>query len=189
MNAGPEGKCVCNFLHSCQRGVRAGLGGARGQKPGPRGSPVPGSDLASTQPWVAGCGTQGRAGPWPPAQELPGGASGLVWLGDVRCLSHLLGYVCAHPVDPLYQETWRGRLGYWVAGCRSGRALLNWSGCPGSDRCAETVVLGVTATVSLGGGWKGGRGRWGVGGRTRCPRGYCGRRTQGGERCPAGLQP
>lgn len=25
MSAGPEGKCVCNFLHSCQRGVRADL--------------------------------------------------------------------------------------------------------------------------------------------------------------------
>lgn len=42
---------------------------------------MPGSDLASMQPWVAGCGSQGQAGPWPPAQELPGGASGLVWLG------------------------------------------------------------------------------------------------------------
>ena len=52
-----------------------------GQERGPRGGPVPGSDLASMQPWVAGCGRQGQAGPWPPAQDLPRGASGLVWLG------------------------------------------------------------------------------------------------------------
>lgn len=183
MNAGPEGKCVCNFLHSCQRRVRAGLGGAYGQERGPRGSPVPGSDLASTQPRVAGCGSQGRAGPWPPAQELPGGASGLVsrglvWLGVCE-VSEPPPRPCLHVRWTLFTRR-RGGEG-WGSGWRGAGV--------GGPYLSGAVVLGVTVTVSLGGRGKGGRGRWGVGGRTRCPRGYCGRRTQGGERCPAGLQP
>ena len=142
-----------------------------GQDRGPRGGPVPGSDLASTQPRVAGCGRKGQAGHWPPAQDLPRGASGLVWLGWRE--------VSEPPPRPCLCTS----SGPSLPGDVAGKAGVLGEGKQevGGPYLIGVVILGVTGAQVLSGGGRVERWMWQVERRrqNQVSMGYCGRRTQG----------